>query len=73
MVPYIIGGTQAYKGQWPWVVAVRKGNNFICGGTLISDRWVITAGHCVERYNWKSFSHNFNISWCLKKHNAFEH
>ncbi|XP_063396161.1 uncharacterized protein LOC134680840 [Mytilus trossulus] len=48
MVPYIIGGTQAYKGQWPWVVAVRKGNNFICGGTLISDRWVITAGHCVE-------------------------
>ncbi|CAC5419326.1 TMPRSS15 [Mytilus coruscus] len=48
MVPYIIGGTLAYKGQWPWVVAVRKGNTFICGGTLISDRWVITAGHCVE-------------------------
>lgn len=49
-VPYIIGGSRSYLGQWPWVVGIKIGARFICGGSLISDQWVVTAAHCIERY-----------------------
>ena len=44
----IIGGSLSSAGEWPWVVAVQVGGKVICGGTIISDHWVVTAGHCVD-------------------------
>jgi len=47
--PRIVGGTTAIKGQWPWQVVLSEGTtsiSLICGGTLISDQWVLTAAHC---------------------------
>ncbi|KAF5293472.1 hypothetical protein FQA39_LY02957 [Lamprigera yunnana] len=45
----IISGEQAVLGQFPWQVLnifrVAQGSKF-CGGSLISSRWVLTAGHC---------------------------
>jgi secreted trypsin-like serine protease len=40
----IVNGTQSDQGQWPWLVAIYKiqGNQFICGGTLISADSIIT-------------------------------
>lgn len=45
---HIVGGQQALPGDWPWQVGIaRKGSNFVyCGGTLISDQWVVSAAHC---------------------------
>ncbi|XP_041937753.1 serine protease 33-like isoform X1 [Alosa sapidissima] len=49
----IIGGHDAHKGAWPWMVylemfrvPVHHISNIKCGGSLISDQWVMTAGHC---------------------------
>uniref|UniRef100_A0A8C3FFR0 Peptidase S1 domain-containing protein n=1 Tax=Chrysemys picta bellii TaxID=8478 RepID=A0A8C3FFR0_CHRPI len=42
----IIGGHDAQEGQWPWQVSVQVNGAHICGGSLISDQWVVSAAHC---------------------------
>ncbi|XP_058829833.1 basement membrane-specific heparan sulfate proteoglycan core protein-like [Topomyia yanbarensis] len=40
-------GDAASEGQWPWHGALFYGNDYICGCTLISEWFVLTAAHCV--------------------------
>ena len=41
----IIGGTDADIEDFPWQVYLRAGN-YLCGGSIISEKWVLTAAHC---------------------------
>ncbi|KFM59829.1 Enteropeptidase, partial [Stegodyphus mimosarum] len=42
----IVGGQSTVSGSWPWQVALYKEGDFQCGAVLISDTWLISAGHC---------------------------
>ncbi|GLG96377.1 Venom serine protease Bi-VSP, partial [Gryllus bimaculatus] len=42
----IVGGGNAGPGAWPWQAALYKEGEFQCGATLISSRWLVSAGHC---------------------------
>lgn len=44
----IIGGEKATDGQFPALVSLQStnGHSHFCGGGLISDRLILTAGHC---------------------------
>ncbi|RZC43166.1 trypsin-1 [Asbolus verrucosus] len=43
----IVGGTTADKGEFPWMVSITRRGGHFCGGTLISNKFVLTAGHCL--------------------------
>ncbi|XP_044114685.1 ovochymase-2 isoform X2 [Neovison vison] len=47
----IVGGSQVEKGSYPWQVSLKRRQKHICGGTIISAQWVITAAHCVANRN----------------------
>ncbi|XP_055928324.1 uncharacterized protein LOC129959498 isoform X1 [Argiope bruennichi] len=47
--PRIIGGKESLPGEWCWQVAIiNVQNQYICGGVLIDNSWVLTAAHCVS-------------------------
>ncbi|MEM7378763.1 MAG: serine protease [Pseudomonadota bacterium] len=48
----IVGGTPVAEGTYPWMAGVyfRSGSTSVfrpaCGGSLIADRWILSAAHC---------------------------
>ncbi|KAH8418283.1 hypothetical protein KR222_011544, partial [Zaprionus bogoriensis] len=46
----IVGGSYASPLQWPFVVAIYRDGKFHCGGTIYTERWIISAAHCVINF-----------------------
>lgn len=62
-VKRIVGGYETQVNQYPWMAMMMFRGHFYCGGSLISDRYVVSAAHCL-----KSFPRNF-ITVRLMAHN----
>nr|XP_047908820.1 transmembrane protease serine 12 isoform X3 [Anser cygnoides] len=74
----IVGGHDAEVGAWPWSVSLQihhVGAEFahICGGTLVNENSVLTAGHCttgrMDPYFWRAVLGAHNL-WKHGKHAA---
>ncbi|XP_060085251.1 uncharacterized protein LOC132564621 [Ylistrum balloti] len=52
IVQYIVNGDAAVPGAWPWQGSLQVGDfgNHICGASLISPDFIVTATHCVNDF-----------------------
>ncbi|XP_038135733.1 uncharacterized protein LOC119779945, partial [Cyprinodon tularosa] len=51
--PQFVEGQDATPRHWPWQARLQgigvQGRSSFCGGSLITDQWVLTAARCIER------------------------
>ncbi|XP_015180998.1 PREDICTED: proclotting enzyme-like [Polistes dominula] len=47
----IIGGKDADPDEWPWIAALFNAGRQFCGGSLIDNKHILTAAHCVVNMN----------------------
>lgn len=45
---YIVGGEIVNIEDYPHQVSLQWMGGYFCGGSIITDRWILTAAHCVE-------------------------
>ncbi|XP_049301265.1 trypsin-1-like [Anopheles funestus] len=51
----VIGGNTSDIDRFPWMAALYYRERFTCGGSLINDRYILTAAHCVVRLDAAEF------------------
>ncbi|XP_066515210.1 transmembrane protease serine 13-like [Hoplias malabaricus] len=56
----ILGGYLSSPGQWPWQASLHYMGSHTCGGSLISQDFILTAAHCFPR---DSTSAQFPSNW----------
>ncbi|XP_035693354.1 trypsin-like [Branchiostoma floridae] len=64
----IVGGEDASYGEFPLQVMILRGGpdgSLMCGGSIIAERWIVTAAHCVDRQS----AHRLGVS--VGSHNLY--
>uniref|UniRef100_A0A8C2WSJ8 pancreatic elastase II n=1 Tax=Cyclopterus lumpus TaxID=8103 RepID=A0A8C2WSJ8_CYCLU len=67
----VVGGDDVRENSWPWQVSLqyKSGSSYYhtCGGTLISNQWVLTAAHCIRGHRETGPCRTYRVY--LGKHN----
>ncbi|XP_042144184.1 transmembrane protease serine 9-like [Ixodes scapularis] len=66
----IVGGVEAQPLEFPWQISLRNRAPFTnedqghsCGGSIISERYIMTAAHCVEGFSLSSLTITRHPYW----------
>ncbi|XP_048197028.1 coagulation factor VII [Perognathus longimembris pacificus] len=63
----IVGGRVCPKGECPWQAVLLVGGQLLCGATLLSPSWLVSAAHCFDKIqSWR------NVSVVLGEHDLSE-
>ncbi|OQV21591.1 putative Ovochymase-2 [Hypsibius exemplaris] len=56
-------GRAAVPHSWPWQVALvlAETGEQVCGGSILSDKWILTAGHCCQHSSAAAATKNFKV------------
>jgi hypothetical protein len=64
----ITNGIPAIRGQFPWQAGILIDSSSFCGGSLISDRWILTAAHCTwvyQKHLLREVQSEFVVQWSV--------
>ncbi|KAM3967114.1 trypsin-1 [Aphomia sociella] len=57
--PRVVGGIGSTVNAFPWLARLIYHKSFGCGASLINDRYVISAAHCMKGFMWFMFRVTF--------------
>ncbi|GLV32206.1 uncharacterized protein CBL_11837 [Carabus blaptoides fortunei] len=66
----IVGGVNATFGEIPYIISLRGLNRHLCGGSILNEKYVLTAAHCVAR--WANQSELFSVQYGILELTQFE-
>lgn len=46
----IVGGVDTEMGEYPFMVSLMRRGRHFCGAAIVSDKFLMTAAHCLCRY-----------------------
>ena len=55
----VTDGISSDQGSWPWMVSIIRDGYLICGASLLTSRWIISAAHCFD--NFESFHYEVSL------------
>ena len=73
IITRIFGGTDAKPMDYPWMAALHWPNTewkniWQCGGSIINDRYILTAAHCVKPKPHEENPKQYETSMILKSY-----